>query len=339
MRLALRHRAAFAGVAIGLTVGALSPAASASPSPAPVPGLPGVVRLPVSDAESDAALKYWTQARMDSAVPADLPEQTSTPATGRMKQGGGPSTRTNVRTSAPPAAPTAITAKERSWPTNGIPTVGALFFNVGPIHQRCTGTVVNTPKGNIIATAAHCIWRKDVGIPHPNPNPVFVPGYYSGHSPYGKWAVKSRYITTEWHNHFNPDHDFGFMVMKPNHGKNLQPLLGANGWKTSDQYYQNYVEITGYPGNRNRPYQCYTHTRQAKNYIWQLVFGCDNYHEGVSGSLLMLDFHTTGPLRNLGTAMASLGGYKEGGTSDNTSYAVIWNHATAVLLDAAVRKQ
>ncbi|MQS16885.1 hypothetical protein F7Q99_33035 [Streptomyces kaniharaensis] len=228
--------------------------------------------------------------------------------------------------------------RSSSWPTNGLPTVGALFFNVGPIHQRCTGTVISTSTGNIIATAGHCIWNKLASWlpPVPMPNPVFVPGYHNGQAPYGKWTVKDRWIASSWRKNLHPDYDYGFMVLNKRNGRQIQDVVGANGWRTTAGY-DNWVEITGYPDNRDNPLQCYTWTRQARNWLWQLVFPCDNYHEGVSGSLLMERFGQQAP--GYGIAIASLGGYQQGGTSDNVSYAVRWNIHTAALLSAAVRGQ
>lgn len=40
-----------------------------------------------------------------------------------------------------------------------------------------------------------------------------------------------------------------------------------------------------------------------------------------------------------GTAIASLGGYQQGGNTDNISYAVLWNGSTASLINAAIAGQ
>ncbi|MER7755675.1 hypothetical protein [Kitasatospora sp. NPDC097643] len=240
---------------------------------------------------------------------------------------------TSTGTAQPQAQPMA-----NDWPTNGLPSVGALFFNVGPIHERCTGTVINTGTGNIIATAGHCIWNRMASWlpPTPMPNPVFVPGYHNGQAPYGKWSVKSRYIATAWKKNLHPDYDYGFIVLNKSNGRRIQDVVGANGWRTNAGY-SNWVEITGYPDNRDQPLQCFAWTRQANNWMWQLIFPCDNFHTGVSGSLLLENYGRQIP--QLGVAVASLGGYQQGGNSDNTSYAVLWNGNTAALINAAVRGQ
>src|SRR5215469_15289617 len=65
-------------------------------------------------------------------------------------------------------------------------TVGALF-TVTPSGELgthfCTASVVDSPAGNLLVTAAHCMngrTAKDV---------AFVPGYSRGQEPFGAWTV------------------------------------------------------------------------------------------------------------------------------------------------------
>ncbi len=237
-----------------------------------------------------------------------------------------------------PSAGAAVLPRTASTPTTGLPTVGALFFDVGPIHERCTGTVISTGSRNVIATAGHCLWNRLTNwLPATvMPTPVFVPGYHDGQAPYGKWSVRTRYYATAWKKNLNPDYDYGFIVLNDLNGRRIQDAVGANAWRT-DAGTDNQAEITAYPDNRDQPLRCDTRTQKYGACASQLVFPCDNFHTGVSGSLLMQDFGSTDP--QLGTAFASLGGYQQGGNTDNTSYAVLWNSGTAALVNSAVSGQ
>lgn len=351
---------------------------TAATAPGDLTAYTGVDRIADDDgsdpAKTQATLDDWTPEAMRSAISMDQapgattgtaksatgrgtsstntpvitpPSRQHQPAPSRVKAHGDSSVHMGAPTgpvdvTSADAAPAVAGDKARPMsndgPTDGLPSVGALFFNIGPVHERCTGTVINTGSKNIIATAGHCLWTKPVSwLPGVSlPDPVFVPGYHDGQAPYGKWSVKSRYIATAWKKDLNPDYDYGFFVLNDSKGQRIQDVVGGNAWRT-DAGTDNRVEVTGYPDNRDQPLQCFTTTKKFQNYASQLVFPCDNFHTGVSGSLLMENFGQ--PKADLGTAIASLGGYQQGGDSDNISYAVLWNSNTAALINAAVRGQ
>jgi Trypsin len=78
---------------------------------------------------------------------------------------------------APDAPPTPTDG--RSF--NGTPAVGALFTVSGGQLGRhfCTASVVDSPPGDLVITAAHCVSGMAAG------QIAFVPGYRSGVAPYG----------------------------------------------------------------------------------------------------------------------------------------------------------
>ncbi|WP_158844618.1 hypothetical protein [Streptomyces sp. NRRL WC-3742] len=302
----------------------------------------GVERLTDdTDPAADQAVQdSWTPEAMQAARPVEAVTDQPQAAVGDdvptapVSEPSGPLDQGSAEP-ADPAEPlgaptTGLAAPRGSWPSNGVPSVGAFFFDIGPVKWRCTGTVINTGSRNIVATAGHCIFNH-----FPSPNGVFVPGYHDGQAPFGKWSVKSRYIPTQWRNKRNPDFDYGFVVLKDLNRRRIQDVTGANGWRTNAGY-NNYVEITGYPGNRDTPLQCITATHRLRNYTWHVEFPCDGFADGVSGSLLMENFNNS---TSRGTAIASLGGVDGGGRSDNVSSAVLWNSGTAAMINAAVRGQ
>ncbi|WP_224274651.1 serine protease [Streptomyces sp. LS1784] len=348
-------RTVLAATAVLALTGSIAAPASAAPAatgradaaivgqgdPSPYTGVERLAGDATDDPAADqAAQDSWTPEEMRAAIPMDRkiadqpqPAGDATPnGSADAEAASGPIDQASAgpAEAAAPQTQDGVVSPRGSWPSSGVPTVGAIFFKIGLTNWRCTGTVINTASKNIIATAGHCIFKYV-----PMPSGVFVPGYRDGQSPYGKWSVKSRWIDTTWKKNRNPDYDYGFLVLKDQRGRRVQDVTGGNGWRTNAPYF-NYVEITGYPGNRNTPLQCITSTRQLKKYAWHVEFPCDGFANGVSGSLLMENFNNGS---QLGTAIASLGGVDDGGKSDNVSSAVLWNSRTAALLNAAVRGQ
>jgi hypothetical protein len=71
----------------------------------------------------------------------------------------------------------------------GTAAVGALFTTSdGQLDKHfCSGTVINSPNGDLVITAAHCITGTSGPID-------FVPGYDNGRAPYGSWTVTKVYV-------------------------------------------------------------------------------------------------------------------------------------------------
>ena len=88
----------------------------------------------------------------------------------------------------------------------GTPAVGALFTTShGKLGRHfCTGSVVNSPGGNLVVTAAHCVSGTS-GL-------VFVPGYNGGAKPpYGVWRVTRIFTDRSWNASADPDNDVAFL--------------------------------------------------------------------------------------------------------------------------------
>ena len=61
---------------------------------------------------------------------------------------------------------------------------------------QCSGAVVDSPAGNVVITAGHCVVDPETGAAARSV--VFVPGYREGREPYGSFAA-TRWVTTpEW---------------------------------------------------------------------------------------------------------------------------------------------
>lgn len=102
----------------------------------------------------------------------------------------------------------------------------------------CSGTVVNSQSGNIVATAAHCIW--DSAGKRQAINTLFVPAdsENSQNQPYGRWSavevIYSEIFAEEAESDPRIDgdgwkYDVAFLVMEEQDGQSIQEVTGAMG--------------------------------------------------------------------------------------------------------------
>lgn len=154
-----------------LLVASLLTAAIASPAAA-VP-----TKNPKSPKETAA---YWTSERMKSAKPRDR----ARPGGG----GGGGKVTTDWSRYAVPLSGGAYTAEDRKN--------GKVFFTLQGANYVCSGTAVAASAPvNLVWTAGHCATD---GLGRDATNFMFVPGYYKGLEPNGRWTFTQLDSTPGW---------------------------------------------------------------------------------------------------------------------------------------------
>lgn len=147
-----------------LLVGALATPAAAAPK-----------KNPKSPQETSA---YWTSERMKNAKPRDR----------ARPGGGGGGGATDWSRYAVPLAGGAYTAEDRKN--------GKVFFTLAGANYVCSGTAVDASAGvNLVWTAGHCVTD---GPGQDATNFMFVPGYYKGQEPNGRWAFTVLDSTPGW---------------------------------------------------------------------------------------------------------------------------------------------
>ncbi len=191
--------------------------------------------------------------------------------------------------------------------------VGALFEHDASGNHFCTASPVASPGRDLLITAAHCInggkgggYRQDI---------VFIPGYRDGQEPYGVWTPAQLLVAPQWMNSSDPDFDVGFIVLKPDNGKNIEDALGGANQLGIDPGYRNLVRVTGYPASADAPVTCTNWTSEQSPS--QLRFECGGFTGGTSGSPWVTRFD---PRTRTGIIVGVLGGYEEGGSTDAISY-------------------
>jgi hypothetical protein len=126
------------------------------------------------------------------------------------------------------------------------------------------------PGKNLLITAAHCI-NGGKGSSGYDSDIAFIPDYRDGQEPFGVWTPAKLIVAPQWASSSDSDFDVGFVVLEPNHGKNIQQVLGASRLGT-DQGYQYLVHVTGYPDSENVPITCVNWTSRFSDP--QLKFEC-----------------------------------------------------------------
>lgn len=200
-----------------------------------------------------------------------------------------------------PLAAFTANAAVSSTPTSPIPSVGKLFTHGHGFSDslNCTGTVLNTPKRDIVLTAKHCT----AGIGK-FALAYFAPGYDTG-AKYGEWKIKGAY---------DGPGDLEVLVMGKNNGKNIQDVVGGQNYQVNVPI-GGRVSIIGYPSSdgHGRPYYCgadaTVHFWKGGNHNeWQADCG-KNLNDGASGSPYMINYNLQ---THQGTVVAALGGDNEG---------------------------
>ena len=231
----------------------------------------------------------------------------------------------------PPAS--VLTGHEPSRPAAGrqfagTPQVGALVFqnpDGTPGAKLCSAVAVDSPAGDLIATAAHCVAGVTVGIGGPL-GVAYVPEYQPGKAPYGVWYPTRITVAPQWTAHQDPNYDLAFLnVTGPTSTLPLEQVTGAEhvGGAVSAG---TLGVLLGYPYDAGRPVGC--RAAIGRESATQLRFDCADFPTGTSGGPLLTGVD---PRTGIGTLAGVIGGYQLGGDRDDVSYAAALGPALAAL--------
>jgi hypothetical protein len=225
-----------------------------------------------------------------------------------------------------PGAPASAETMPSAHVFGGVGAIGALFVR-GPHNTLgkhfCTGSVVNSPGGDLVITAAHCLQGKS------SQQIAFVPEYHAGHEPYGVWLVRAM-LRDGTGVSGSPDRDIAFMLVgRAGSTKTLQSMTGGEGLGEPAAHQR--VLTVGYPDGGARPIGCVNIIRVVgRNPV---EFDCGGYTVGTSGGPLIAAFN---PVTGLGVIVGVIGGYQQGGDTAAVSYTARFGHQLADLYAKAV---
>jgi V8-like Glu-specific endopeptidase len=210
---------------------------------------------------------------------------------------------------------------------SGISQVGALFSSADytgtDAAHFCTATVIDSPRGDLVLTAAHCVASQ--AADYKAGSITFAPGYDNGLDSRlgGAWSVEQIDVSPGYKADQNPEDDYAILVIAPKHGLNIQQVTG--GLRLGTTHLPEQVSVVGYNDlaydvDGNEPIVCrataFEETDDGE--AWSR-FDCPNYQDGTSG----------GPwITKDGTVIGVIGGYEQGGDSPNWSYSAIFNAST-----------
>lgn len=190
--------------------------------------------------------------------------------------------------------------------------VGPLFSGSASTHY-CTASVVDSPHGNLLVTAAHCLTGTGSGL-------SFAPGYRRGVSPYGRWQVTAAYVDAGWRWGRDPHRDYAFLVVAPRTvagvARNVQDVVGGARLSPSPAPGAA-LQVDGYvAGANDEQLGCATTARRSAGYP---AFDCGGFADGTSGS----------PWLQGGALVGLIGGLHQGGCTPDTSYSPPFDLAMA----------
>ena len=208
----------------------------------------------------------------------------------------------------------------------GTPAVGALFtMSGGRLGSHfCTASVIDSPNGDLVITAAHCVSEATADV-------VFVPGYDGGVAPYGVWTVTKVYVDASWSASSNPDDDVAFLrVSQAGSAVPIEDVTGAEQLGTGAPA-REFVEVIGYPDATNQAIACRNWTKEPM--ADQLEFDCGGYTDGTSGGPFLASVNAR---TGRGTVVGVIGGYEQGGLTPQISYSAMFGPNVMALYQVAV---
>ncbi|MFT2707082.1 trypsin-like serine peptidase [Clavibacter zhangzhiyongii] len=206
-----RPRRAVAALAVagGLAAAVLGAPVAASAAPAGQ-GATGA-SVVVAAADPASAPAHWTAERRRAALATDPVSPAAAPSSASAS-----ALRTQATDDAPAAAPVAHPDQ---------PFVGVLYYVADGRDRACTASVVDTPDGDAVATAAHCLVDRRTGAPVASA--VFVPGAQGAAAPHGLWPVRVSAVSPAWTTTGRAADDAGFARVSGPAGEVLVASVGA----------------------------------------------------------------------------------------------------------------
>lgn len=193
--------------------------------------------------------------------------------------------------------------------------IGALFVGGGDLHA-CTAAVLDSPAGDLILTAAHCL---DGGA-----DANFAAGFAGTAVDDDLWHVDAVYLDPRWSANQNPRADFAIARVSKAGGGSVAASVGGGLRLGSAPAPGTDVAVTGYPmGVGGGPIGCHAPTGTTKAGF--PLLRCGGLVDGTSGSPWLVGSTITG----------LTGGLDGGGCAENLSYSPPFDQSAEDLLTRA----
>ena len=208
-------------------------------------------------------------------------------------------------------------------------TIGPLFERGLSDPHNCTASVLDSPGGNLILTAAHCLAGSAAGL-------LFAPGYHDGVAPYGVWTVERAFADPDWLTGQHADDDYAILqvasLRRAGRFVGVEAVTGGDRLGTAPGAGEA-VRVVGYnSGLDDEPISCLAVVRVEGNYP---AFDCAGFSGGTSGGPWL----SPSPDSSALVVRALIGGPNYGGCVDTTSYSSTFGPAILGLLSQAIAGQ
>jgi hypothetical protein len=218
------------------------------------------------------------------------------------------------------------TRSNAQW-DRGSGAVGALFVRALGLTVAapfCTASIVPSPRGNLLITAAHCLGKV------PMADITFAPFYHAGISPFGNWKVTGQVFAPRWYPGGDPNSDFAFLTVNGD----VQARAGAEQLGLSSPFPAS-VTVEGYSVAGGLKVCTKKPATIEVEHQRQLKFSCLGFLNGSSGGPFLTGISKRS---GLGTIVGVVGGYQQGGNSPDVSYSSPLSGAIMSLYHAIIRK-
>lgn len=200
----------------------------------------------------------------------------------------------------------------------------------------CSGGVVHSPGGDIVITAAHCVYANggySTGL-------SVVPGMSGGKGSFGSWRVDRIWVDPRYTGSHDEAYDYAFLRVRQPGGRRIEDAAGADALRVDRPFELTGVTATGYPDTGNpggRQLTCRLTTFRSRAHQEYREMHCGGYTAGVSGGPWVV----LGPGGRTGDLVGVIGGFNGGGPPDGDphedaiSYSPYFTDATRALLARA----
>jgi hypothetical protein len=192
----------------------------------------------------------------------------------------------------------------------------------------CTASVVTSPAGNLLITAAHCVTGVSVSPPG---SLVFAPGYAGGRFSRGLWEVTRKFVDPAWAADHDPNDDVALLEVRPlapASGESVQRAAGADQIRF-DAPLPTTIRAIGYPDAGDVPVACSARAVAFRpGSLDQVRFACPGFTAGTSGGPMLTGFRSA---TGTGAVIGVIGGYQQGGDLPSVSYSPAFRAAIKTL--------
>ena len=261
-----------------------------------------------------APVASTSSAAAPGSVTPEPTASTSTSTSAALAAAAGPGSTVDSSTQ-PSSSPSAK-------PFGGTSVAGVLYQpGSGVSSHFCSASVVHSASGNLVITAAHCVYSDG-----PKSDIAFAPGFHDGQLPYGSWTVTKVVVSQNWQSSNNPDEDVAFLQVAPNSsGASLESVTGADQI-AFNQGFGMPVTVPAYPQGSDTPITCVAPA--VKFSSTQTEWDCRGYPDGTSGAPFLANVDSSG---GKGTVIGVIGGYQQGGLTPDVSYSASFGSAVQAL--------